>query len=178
MSQKEMLSEGLYHLSALGAPAIATTGNHDGWHNRLALTRMLEDSGVRVIDNSAVRYDDLCIVGIADFSTDHPTADGFDICEAGAPIIALMHSPDTRGLLPKQTALAVAGHTHGGQVNLPFVGRRVTSTACGQPCAYGLIQSNPPLFVSAGIGTSILPIRFRAPPEIVMITLRFSISAN
>lgn len=172
VAQKEMLSEGLSHLSALGAPAIATTGNHDGWHNRLALTRMLEENGVRVIDNSAVRYDALCIVGIADFSTDQPTADGFDVCEDGATIIALMHSPDTRALLPIETALAVAGHTHGGQVNLPFIGRRVTSTACGPPCAYGLIQTDPPLVVSAGVGTSILPIRFRAPPEVMIITLR------
>lgn len=170
--QTAILSEGFGHLSALMAPAFATTGNHDAWHNRQAVTRMLVAAGIRVIDNSATRYDDLCIVGIADFTTDHPTADGFSLCQDGVPIIALMHSPDTRALLPKVTALAVAGHTHGGQVNLPFIGRRVTSTVCGEPCAYGLIQTDPPLVVSAGVGTSILPIRFRAPPEIIMITLR------
>lgn len=170
--QKAIISKGLSHLSALSAPVIATTGNHDAWHNRAAVTRMLGAAGVTVIDNSATSFGDICIVGIADFSTDRPTADGFDLCAPGAPIIALMHSPDTRALLQDDTVLAVAGHTHGGQVNLPFLGRRVTSTACGQSCAYGLIQTKPPVFVSAGIGTSILPIRFRAPPEIVIITLR------
>lgn len=170
--QKALLSEGLSYLSDLNAPVIATTGNHDAWHNRRAVTRMLEAAGATVIDNSATVFDDICVVGIADFSTDSPTQDGFSVCETGSPMIALMHSPDTRGLLPIDTALGVAGHTHGGQVNLPFLGRRVTSTVCGKPCAYGLIQTDPPVFVSAGIGTSILPIRFRAPPEIVIITLR------
>lgn len=84
-----------------------------------------------------------------------------------------MHTPDVRHLLRADTVLAVAGHTHGGQVNLPIFGRQVTSTKCGKPCAYGHIQSHPDIYVSAGIGTSILPIRFRAPPEIVIITLRY-----
>lgn len=166
------LSDGFSHLSALTAPAIATTGNHDVWHDQAAATRMLDGVGVRVIDNSAVRLLGLCIVGVADYTTDQPNAAGFELCEAGEPIISLMHSPDARGLVPKDAALAVAGHTHGGQVNLPIVGRRVTSTYCGEPCAYGLIQDDPPFVVSAGIGTSILPIRFRAPPEIMIISLR------
>jgi len=171
VAQKRALSEGVSHFTNLTTPAIATTGNHDGWHNRRALTRMLNEAGVKVIDNLATQYEGICIVGIADDLTDNPSADGFELCGDNAPIVALMHSPDTRNFLPSEIALAVAGHTHGGQVNLPFIGRRVTATVCGQPCAYGLIQSNPPLFVSAGVGTSILPIRFRAPPEIVMITL-------
>jgi predicted MPP superfamily phosphohydrolase len=166
------LSDGFSHLSALTAPAIATTGNHDVWHDQAAVTRMLDAAAVRVIDNSAVRLLGLCIVGVADFTTDQPSAAGFELCEAGEPIISLMHSPDARGLVPKDTALAVAGHTHGGQVNLPIVGRRVTSTYCGERCAYGLIQDDPPFVVSAGIGTSILPIRLRAPPEIMIISLR------
>ncbi|GHA91492.1 phosphohydrolase [Algimonas arctica] len=170
--QKKRLADGLSHFSGFSAPAIATTGNHDGWHNRRVVTRMLEDAGVSVIDNAATLYDNICIVGVADFYTDKPTAAGFELCVDNAPMIALMHSPDTRSLLPPEAVLAVAGHTHGGQVNLPLIGRRVTSTVCGQPCAYGLIQTEPPLFVSAGVGTSILPIRFRSPPEIVMITLR------
>jgi predicted MPP superfamily phosphohydrolase len=170
--EKKTLSEGLSHFSAFTAPAIATTGNHDGWHNRLAVTRILEDAGVSVVDNAATNYNDICIVGVADFYTDEPSTAGFDLCDVNSPIVALMHSPDTRNLLAQDVALAVAGHTHGGQVNVPFIGRKVTSTVCGEPCAYGLIQTYPPLIVSAGIGTSILPIRFRAPPEIVMITLR------
>lgn len=166
------LEDGFSHLSALTAPAIATTGNHDVWHDQAAVTDLLEAAGVRVIDNSALSLLGLCVVGVADFETDQPTAAGFDLCEASAPKIALMHSPDARDLIPNDTALAVAGHTHGGQVNLPFLGRRVTSTVCGEPCAYGLIQNDPPFVVSAGVGTSILPVRFRAPPEILIITLR------
>lgn len=166
------LEEGFSHLSALTAPSIATTGNHDVWHDQAAVTRLLQAAGVHVIDNSAVYIGGLCVVGVADFLTDQPSTAGFDLCDEGAPKVALMHSPDARGLVPNDTALAVAGHTHGGQVNLPLLGRRVTATDCGEPCAYGLIQNDPPFVVSAGVGTSILPIRFRAPPEIMIITLR------
>lgn len=172
------LEDGFSHLSALTSPAIATTGNHDVWHDQAAVTRLLEGAGVRVIDNSALTLLGLCVVGVADFSTDQPSAAGFDLCDAGAPKIALMHSPDARGLVSRDTTLAVAGHTHGGQINLPLLGRRVTSTACGEPCAYGLIQNDPPFVVSAGVGTSILPIRFRAPPEIIIITLRLPSDPN
>lgn len=75
-----VVSEGLSHLSALKAPAIATTGNHDAWHNRGAVTRMLGAAGVTVVYNTAASFEGLCIVGIADFSTDSPTAEGFERC--------------------------------------------------------------------------------------------------
>ena len=98
--------------------------------------------------------------------------EAFAVCEDGATPIALMHSPDSFPLLRSDTALAVAGHTHGGQINIPLIGRRVTSTAAGRKYAYGQIDVNStPAFVTAGIGTSILPARFRAPPEIVLIEL-------
>lgn len=83
-----------------------------------------------------------------------------------------MHSPDSFQYLRPGIALAVAGHTHGGQINLPLIGRRVTATNSGNKYAYGLVKVNGVLaFVTAGIGTSILPARFRAPPELVLIEL-------
>lgn len=167
-----LIEAALSRLSTLSAPTIATTGNHDSWYGRVAIKRLLTAADVSVIDNSSISQLGLCVVGFADFDTDRPTADGFADCEAGQPRLVLMHSPDARYLLPDNVALVVAGHTHGGQVNLPILGRRVTSTRCGEPCAYGLIESDPPFLVTAGLGTSILPIRFRSPPEIVIITLR------
>ena len=97
----------------------------------------------------------------------------FADCETSKDIVAFMHSPDSFKLLPSDTDLALAGHTHGGQINIPFIGRRITSTRLGKKYAYGSLDfGGIRAFVTAGIGTSILPARFRAPPEIVLITLR------
>ena len=165
------IEAGVASLINLKAPAYASLGNHDTMYGRTTVHDLLGIAGVRVLHNGGESRDGFCFVGMADHDTDFPTSEGFNACAEGDTVVALMHSPDSRSLLRSDTALAVAGHTHGGQVNLPVLGRAVTSTACGKPCAYGLIQTEPPLYVTAGIGTSILPIRFRATPEIVVITL-------
>lgn len=66
--------------------------------------------------------------------------------------------------------MTTAGHTHGGQVNLPLAGRLVVPSDYGQRFAAGLVRENDHLlFVSTGIGTSVLPLRFRVPPEIALL---------
>ncbi len=169
----ERIEASILQLSSIDVPVIATTGNHDNWYGGDRVEALLGAAGVTVVDNDALVWGEFCIVGFADQDTDRPTADGYELCDDGQPIIALMHSPDSRGLMTGDEVLAVAGHTHGGQINLPFIGRRVTSTQCGEPCAYGMIQSGPPLYVTSGLGTSILPLRFRSPPELVVFTLNY-----
>lgn len=169
---RNAIDDGIYALADIKADKIATLGNHDRWHSEYHVRKALEGAGFFVLENQSLNLRGVCFVGLADSDTATPNKLAFSACDPKEPIIALMHSPDARALLPIRTSLAVAGHTHGGQVNLPFLGRFVTSTKCGIHCAYGKIQTQPPLFVSAGIGTSILPIRFRSPPEIMVFTLR------
>ena len=69
-------------------------------------------------------------------------------------------------------SLEAAGHTHGGQVRLPWIGAPIVPSAFGQRYAAGLIEEEGRrLFVTSGIGTSILPVRFRVPPEIAEVIL-------
>jgi predicted MPP superfamily phosphohydrolase len=83
-----------------------------------------------------------------------------------------MHNPDVFPEMPARVSLSLAGHTHGGQVNLPNIGRLIIPSKFGQRYAYGLVEEGGrKLFVTGGIGTSILPVRFRVPPEIVLLTL-------
>jgi predicted MPP superfamily phosphohydrolase len=66
----------------------------------------------------------------------------------------------------------LAGHTHGGQVRFPIVGNAVDPSDYGPKYAAGQVfENNHHLFVTTGIGTSILPVRFGVPPEIVLLTL-------
>ena len=76
--------------------------------------------------------------------------------------ILLSHSPDPFPRLPRDVALMLAGHTHCGQVRLPLIGAVKTMSAYGQRYACGLIRENGrTLIVTAGLGTSGLPLRLR-----------------
>lgn len=165
---------GISHLSAIQSVqgTFATIGNHDVWYDAGFIEAALTQNGVSVLANKAQIIDEhICLVGLADHTTQTEDISVFSNCKNKA-IIALMHSPDSFQYLRPGIALAVAGHTHGGQINLPLIGRRVTATNSGNKYAYGLVKVNGVLaFVTAGIGTSILPARFRAPPELVLIEL-------
>jgi predicted MPP superfamily phosphohydrolase len=66
----------------------------------------------------------------------------------------------------------LAGHTHGGQVSIPFIGRPRVPSQYKERYAIGhIVEDNRHLFVTPGIGTSIYPVRFRVPPEISILTL-------
>jgi len=164
---------GVSYLSRLDAPAFATIGNHDAWYDAARITELLNEARVTVLDNESHSLEAVCLVGLADEYTGNPDRAAFDDCPDGLAPLVLTHSPQTWDLFRTDTVLAVAGHTHGGQVNLPLIGRRVNSTTLGPEHSYGFSKLGiVDIFVSAGVGTSILPVRFRSPPEIVLITLR------
>jgi predicted MPP superfamily phosphohydrolase len=92
---------------------------------------------------------------------------------SGELIIALTHNPDIFPEIPPNVELTLAGHTHGGQVDFPLIGRIVVPSDYGQRYAAGHVEERGKhLFVTTGIGTSIFPVRFRVPPEIAVLTLR------
>lgn len=94
-----------------------------------------------------------------------------------APAILLAHEPDIFAALPKRDrqrriALTISGHTHGGQVHIPFYGPRGVPSRYGRRYAYGhIVEDNRHLVVSGGLGMTAIPVRFGVPPEIVVITL-------
>jgi predicted MPP superfamily phosphohydrolase len=87
-------------------------------------------------------------------------------------VVLLTHNPDVFPFVPGRVALTLAGHTHGGQVRLPLIGRPVVPSQFGQRFAAGhVVEGGRHLFVATGIGTSILPVRFRVPPTVTLLTL-------
>jgi predicted MPP superfamily phosphohydrolase len=156
---------------------IAVLGNHDWWYDGGRVRAALERAGIRVLENEAVPLGEagqrFWVAGLGDLWTrpvDIPGA--LARVPAGEPVLLLTHNPDIFPKVPARVALTLAGHTHGGQVALPLVGRPIVPSRYGQRYAYGLVvEDGRPLFVSSGIGTSIIPVRFRVPPEIAMVTL-------
>jgi predicted MPP superfamily phosphohydrolase len=84
-----------------------------------------------------------------------------------------MHNPDTFELWPLAgTHLILAGHTHGGQVNLPLIGAPVVPSRYGQKYAQGLFRrDNTFMYVNRGLGVLWPGIRFNCRPEIAIFQL-------
>jgi hypothetical protein len=88
------------------------------------------------------------------------------------PVILLVHEPDIFVKVPDRVALTIAGHTHGGQIRLPFVPPLWAPSAYGARFAYGhIVEQNRHLIVSGGLGCSQVPLRLGVPPEILHITV-------
>ncbi|MDQ3745110.1 MAG: metallophosphoesterase [Acidobacteriota bacterium] len=166
-------------LRALRAPlgVYAVLGNHDWWFDGERVAAALRGAGVKVLENQAVRVESggrgFWLAGVADLWTRRPDIAGaLGQVEGGDPVLLLTHNPDIFPDVPARVSLTLAGHTHGGQVNLPLVGRPVVPSQFGQRYAMGhVVEQGRHLFVSGGIGTSIIPVRFRVPPEIIILTL-------
>lgn len=89
-----------------------------------------------------------------------------------APVILLAHEPDQFVNVPQRVALTLSGHTHGGQVYIPGVGRPIVPSLYGERFAYGhIIEDERHLIVSAGLGVSFIPVRAFCPPEITLVEL-------
>jgi predicted MPP superfamily phosphohydrolase len=172
----EAIADALRQLKApLGV--FATLGNHDWWFDGPRVRKALEAAGITVIENSALPLPNgsgkLWLAGIGDDMTEHAAPrEAYAGVPAEARLLVMMHDPANAADLPAQTVVAFAGHTHAGQVRLPFFGALTTPGRSPLDRAYGWIPDVPaPTWVTAGIGTSILPVRFNAPPEYVILHL-------
>lgn len=168
-------------LAALHAPlgVLAVLGNHD-WDDG-EVRRAFDARKIRVLEDERVQLvrgrHAFSVVGLKDQLTrrSEPRAAVAGITR-DEPYLLVVHEPDvfeSFGRLGIFPSLTLAGHTHGGQVKLPLLGRRVVPSEFGERYAYGhVVEQGRHLYVTAGVGTSILPVRFLVPPEIVVLTLR------
>jgi len=167
-------------LGQLRAPlgVFAVLGNHDWWNNGPKVRAAFEAHGLTVLDDEVRRIHfngkDFCLLGVRDETERLRTAQHeLDLALPGMPLIVLVHEPDIFPQLDERATLTLAGHTHGGQVDLPLLGRRVVPSKYGPRYAAGhIVEGGRHLFVTTGVGTSIVPVRFRVPPEIALLTLR------
>jgi len=173
----EEVAEGLRRLTApLGV--FAVLGNHDWWTGAARIGRALESVGIPVLEDSSVLVKrNGCafhLAGLSDYwegPRDYRTA--LKNIPPGMPTIALTHNPDAFPEISRPVNLMIAAHTHGGQVYLPLIGRPIVPSKYGQRYAIGhIVENGRHLFVSSGLGTSIIPVRFLVPPEVSLLTIR------
>jgi predicted MPP superfamily phosphohydrolase len=167
-------------LKDLSAPlgTYSVLGNHDWWYSGVKVRSALEQNGIKVLENEVIqvnaRNTSLWLVGLADLWTrPQKLEDTLAKVPAGQPVIALTHNPDIFPRLPQTVPLLLAGHTHGGQVRFPLIGSVVHSSDYGERYSSGHVFENEHhLFVTTGIGCSIMPVRFGVTPEIVLLTIK------
>jgi predicted MPP superfamily phosphohydrolase len=167
--------EAVAPLARLHAPLgiLAVLGNHDHWDAEGAIGDALARLGIPVLSNRAVQRGPLVIGGIDDGNSDHAdVAATVDAVRAlGGAAIYLSHGPDVFGRLPLGSVL-LTGHTHCGQIALPFFGavlvpgKHPIRYPCGRYDREGKI-----VIVSGGVGTSDLPFRLFAPPDFWIVTV-------
>jgi predicted MPP superfamily phosphohydrolase len=164
-------------VAALHAPlgTYAVLGNHDWKATGDHMWRALERAGVPVLENRAVELDGgVYVAGLADLRRRRPDLPGaLAGVPADAPVILLAHDPDVFPYIPSRIALTLSGHTHGGQVAIPVLRRPAIPSRHGERYARGhVVEDGRHLYVTSGLGTSGLPLRLLAPPEIVVLELR------
>jgi hypothetical protein len=172
------LAEALGELRArLGV--FAVLGNHDFQVDPDEVTRALRAQRIRVLRNArhALRFHSatLWIAGVDDlwWQADDLGAALHSI-PARDPKILLCHNPlGIRAASEHNVDLVLSGHTHGGQVRLPVIGRFYGRSKLGERFVEGWNRLNgTQIYISRGIGKVLVPLRFGCPPEIACLRLR------
>ena len=178
------------------APVYAVSGNHDYWTDWGTIADALSNGGADVLQNEhrIIHYQgvELVLAGVNDPFTGHADLSAALPTEGGT-VVLLAHSPtwfEARyhyvvGAVPsdsratdealKRVALTLSGHTHGGQIKLPFVGALSNASGRMFPRDYveGLTyEGSGWLYISRGIGYTMLPIRFMSRAQVTVLTLR------
>ena len=167
----------------------AVLGNHDGWYDDRKIASELERVGIEVLENEIKVIEKnghkFRLVGLKDhlklnswLTFDSDIRAALAKQEQTGDVIVLEHSPDIIHPIEyfkpfgKNLRLMICGHTHGGQVWFPVLGTPVVPSSFGQKYAYGHVREKEiDLFITSGVGTSILPFRFMVPPEIAVLSL-------
>lgn len=164
-------------LAGLQSPSVAVLGNHDYWVDPQGAARALRSLGYAVLVNQnmrlSLRGEPFTVIGIDDLVTrnaDVPRA--FHGAREGSRVV-LAHVPRTAEYLSHYRAsLCLAGHTHGGHVNIPGLTPAIMRRLREHYIAGRFHLPHTQLYVSRGIGGAVMPFRVNAPPEVTFITLR------
>jgi uncharacterized protein len=158
---------------------VAVLGNHDHWVGPELVAGLVARAGAEVLLNRhrLVRRgaSGLAIAGVDDLT--HGAVrfdDALGGVPGGTPVVLLSHNPDLVEYLPRgaRVDLMLAGHTHNGQIHWPLIGPLSVPSQFGGRYLHGLHRVDGTwLYVSAGVGSAAIPIRWGNPPEVPVLRL-------
>ena len=164
-------------LAHLDAPlgCFAVLGNHDYTYGSEDVAAALESQGIVVLSDTrrTLRFEghDIDLIGLPDAHDLRPA--GKDLLAAlpsGRATIVLAHDPFWFAHVPPGPHLTLAGHTHGGQIRFPVLGVLRNASRAPMRWTHGhVLEAGRHLYVTAGLGTSGIPLRVGVPPEYAVI---------
>lgn len=170
----DKLEEILRPLTAV--PCFAVLGNHDYWYGERKLRKMFKNLNIPLMEGKkqelVIGGAPITIAGMrCAFTYRYPGA--VSQPETGKPFILMTHSPAGVKFAPSGTTITLAGHTHGGQIRMPFYGALVMPDrdVNRKKSAGYHEEKGKEFYVSRGLGTSQLPLRFFCRPEILILEL-------
>ena len=164
-----------------GPDRLAMTGNWDRykrfWFPLERQRKLLKDNGFELLVNQERTVRGIRFYGIDDIKAGDPE---FKLSERSDYTVLLAHNPDMVIQVGRRRNLnlidlCLCGHTHGGQVRLPFIGPVIASSRYRVRFAYGQFKHRKVgtrMLVSSGLGCSIYPVRWRCQPEVVLIEFK------
>ncbi len=166
-------------IAALRAPdgVFVSMGNHDQANND-ELSRFVTERGPVVLRNTSqtIRRNGaaLSIAGLDGRVKPADIARVVRACPSGSPIVLLSHYPwPFKAAAEAGADLVLVGHTHGGQLAVPFFSKRLNLARLTRQPSSGLFHlGKTAMYVNAGLGTTGPPMRLAVPPEIALVTLR------
>ena len=169
---------------------LVVLGNHDGWYSDTSVAAEFTRVGFRVLQDEVAVIEKngkkLRFLGMFDHMKVKVWKDYSEAAkqavlptDKSGDLVVLQHSPDILHLVTGELSISddlklfLAAHHHGGQIWLPILGRPIIPSSYGQKYANGHIKDRGlDMYVTSGIGTSVLPFRFMVPPEIMILTVR------
>ncbi|MDO4223675.1 MAG: metallophosphoesterase [Acinetobacter sp.] len=170
------LHEAIQQFKQVNVPMYSVLGNHDeqcpGPPIRELLQRSLAHANIEDIEQGIIEFPAFYLVGIGDLWAGKADMHLLPLCPSDKPYIIVSHNPDTAEMVPAlaQKVCMLSGHTHGGQIAVPYFTQRYLQnmSQCGH--IHGWYQHRHcDLFVTVGTGMVGVPFRFRTPPTIDVI---------
>jgi predicted MPP superfamily phosphohydrolase len=150
------------------------SGNWEYWEPIPDFEKLLTEAKIENLTNKVKEIDKgLWLVGFDDALEGQPDLSILDDIPQGDIKISLFHSPVYFQETKSRTHLSLAGHSHGGQLLIPFIGSFWLPEGTGKYEQGWFKENQSSLYVSRGIGTSILPVRFNCSPELAIIEVHY-----
>lgn len=154
-------------------PVIGTMGNHDYWTDnpRAVMEAIRSKTRIQLLRNESVDIGSIAVAGVDDAIANAHQPDFIAKLE-NKSLLVLFHEPDFVRTVPKNASLQISGHSHGGQMCLPFGVPLHTPYGSWKYQKGFYPDATVPLYVTRGIGCVGAPVRLFCPPEVSLLTLR------
>ncbi len=162
-------------LSQIKAPlgVYFVNGNWEYWNPIKKMNSLLKENNIEYLNNKVAKINaNLTLVGFDDIEGT-PNLEIASDLNSTSLNIGLFHSPGFFKKIPSNIQLSLAGHSHGGQFKLPYIGALWTPEGTDKFNEGWFKKNKSELYVSRGVGTSILPIRFNCRPELVILNIKY-----